>query len=420
MPKNIVLGVTGSIAAYKSAELIRALQKHDFNVKVIMTRSAQAFTSLLTLQSLSKHTVYAQSDLNDATAMEHIVLGRWADMVLIAPVSAHFIAKCAHGLADDLLSTLVLATQAPIILAPAMNTHMWQHHANKTNCNILKERSVTILEPSIGQQACGDYGPGCMMEPALIAKHIVTLRETGSAHQIKLEPSLKGLRVLVSAGPTQEPIDPIRYITNTSSGKMGYALAQVAHDQGCLVTLVSGPTQLSPPEGVTYYPVKTARDMLALIQRLFDQHHIFISAAAITDYRPAHHDHIEKFKEEDDTWRMTWIKNPDILMELNKKRRAKRVFTVGFAAETSQLIPRARSKLIHKKLNMIAANHIRTGSGFNCDQNALTVMWEDGEIELPMQSKTSLARELLRCIAERYRELEQKKHRKKFTKKTYI
>ncbi len=395
--RKVLLGVTGSIAAYKSAEIIRNLQQKGYSVQVVMTERAQAFITPLTLQTLSKHPVHCtQSIHTDSSAMEHIKLARWADLILVAPASANFIAKLAHGLADNLLSALCLASQADIIIAPAMNTYMWNNPANQDNCKLLKQRNITLLKPDAGEQACGEYGTGRMMAVQSIIEHICSYQNLVTA------PSLRRLPVLISAGPTHEPLDPIRYLTNTSSGKMGYALARAAYEFGYQVTLVSGPTQLTPPPHIHYIPITTAQQMLTAIKNIFEQQAIFISTAAVSDYRPETYS-TDKLKKTDTTYHTTWVRNPDIISTLNKQA-SKRPFIVGFAAETSKLLQRARAKLANKNLDMIAANLITPDYGFDSDDNALTVIWDGGQQDLCKQPKDTLATSLLHLITKHYLE----------------
>jgi len=394
--QKMILGITGSVAAYKSAEIIRQLQT-DIQVQVVMTAHAQSFITPLTLQALSRRPVYAtKPDRIDDNAMEHINLARWADSILIAPASANFIAKLAHGIADDLLTTLCLATQAPIFIAPAMNRYMWENPATQANCKLLKQRHVLFLEPEAGEQACGEHGIGRMQDVHCIVQKIRATQKKHATSQ-----PLAHLKLLVSAGPTCEPLDPIRYLTNRSSGKMGYALAQAGLEFGAHVTLVSGPTALTPPENVHYIAVTTAQEMLAAIENIYPQQDIFISAAAVSDYRPSHYSH-NKIKKGNDTLQTTWLKNPDILSTLTHQYKH-RPFTVGFAAETSDLIEQARLKLKQKKLDLIAANQITWHEGLQNDENALTVIWENTEVHLPKQSKYHIAKSLLRIIAEQYK-----------------
>jgi phosphopantothenoylcysteine decarboxylase / phosphopantothenate---cysteine ligase len=390
--KRILLGVTAGIAAYKSAELVRHLRSAGAEVRVVMTQAAGEFITPLTLQALSGHPV--QQHLLDPASeagMGHITLARWADVVLIAPASADFMAKLAHGLADDLLSTLCLATAAPLALAPAMNQQMWLNPATQANKKILEERGVRLFGPAEGAQACGEVGPGRMLEPARITELTAGIFTTGS---------LSGARVLVSAGPTREAIDPVRYISNRSSGKMGYALATAACEAGARVTLISGPTALPAPERVERIDVVSAQEMheAALTRALHSD--IFIAAAAVADFHPAE-SVTQKMKKSQDKFALSLVRNPDILEDVAALLHAP--FTVGFAAETENLELNAQAKRAAKKLDMIAANWVnQPGLGFDSDENELRLYWEGGGKLLARGPKERLARELIAIIAERY------------------
>lgn len=390
--KRIVLGVSGGIAAYKSAELVRRLREAGAEVRVVMTAGAARFITPLTLQALSGQPV--RSELFDAgaeAAMGHIELARWADAVLIAPASANTLARFAHGLADDLLSTLCLATRAPLLAAPAMNQAMWDHPATRANLALLRERGVRILGPASGGQACGETGPGRMLEPHELVAEIAAVFETGA---------LAGLRVLVTAGPTREAIDPVRFVSNRSSGKMGYAVAAAAAAAGARVVLVSGPVALAPPERVDCVRVETAAEMHAAVLARAADCDIFIGAAAVADYRPAAPAE-QKLKKRTATLRLDLERTDDILAAVAALHPAP--FTVGFAAETERLAEHARAKRMAKALDMIAANRVNVpGLGFDADDNALTLYWEGGECELPPASKTQLARALIAQIAARH------------------
>jgi phosphopantothenoylcysteine decarboxylase/phosphopantothenate--cysteine ligase len=390
--KRILLGVTGGIAAYKSAELVRHLRSVGAEVRVVMTQAAGEFITPLTLQALSGHPV--QQHLLDPASeagMGHITLARWADVVLIAPASADFMAKLAHGLADDLLSTLCLATAAPLVLAPAMNQQMWLNPATQTNKQILEGRSVRLFGPAEGEQACGEVGPGRMLEPARITELTAGIFTTGS---------LSGARVLVSAGPTREPIDPVRYISNRSSGKMGYALATAACEAGARVTLISGPTALPAPERVERIDVVSAQEMHEAVLTRAPHSNIFIAAAAVADFHPAE-SAAQKMKKSQDKFALSLVRNPDILEDVAALTSAP--FTVGFAAETENLELNAQAKRAAKKLDMIAANWVnQPGLGFDSDENELRLFWEDGGKLLTRAPKERLARELIAIIAERY------------------
>ncbi|SFF51839.1 phosphopantothenoylcysteine decarboxylase / phosphopantothenate--cysteine ligase [Fontimonas thermophila] len=390
--RRIVLGVTGGIAAYKAVELVRRLKEAGADVQVVMTEDALRFVGAATFQAVSAHPV--RSSLWDAAAeaaMGHIELARWPDLILIAPASANTLARLAHGLADDLLSTLCLATDRPIALAPSMNRLMWAHAATQANLRTLMQRGVHILGPGSGSQACGEIGEGRMWEPAQIRDAVVALLRDGP---------LLGVRVVVTAGPTREPIDPVRFITNRSSGKMGYALAAALAQMGAEVTLVSGPTALATPPGVNRIDVETAAQMLDATRAEAAGAQILIGAAAVADYR-LHTPSAHKIKKKTDTLELSLVKNPDILCEL--RRAYPDLFIVGFAAETERLAEHARDKLARKQLDLIAANWVGEGRAFERDDNALHVFWNGGERELTQKPKADLARELAMLIAERFR-----------------
>ena len=396
MNKKVILGVTGGIAAYKAAELVRRLIKAGAEVRVVMTAGARAFVTPLTFQALSGHPVHTELlDPEAELGMGHIQLARWADVVLIAPASANTLARLAAGEAADLLTTLCLATEAPVCVAPAMNQQMWRDAATQANIQTLAQRQVTIFGPAQGEQACGEVGPGRMLEADELVVAVSGLFETGA---------LVGRRVLITAGPTREAIDPVRYISNHSSGKMGYALAQAAVEAGARVTLVSGPTQLATPSMVERIDVESAQQMLEEVLPRASESDIFIATAAVADYR-VEQIATSKIKKDSDSVSLNLVKNPDILATVSAISEA-RPFCLGFAAETDDLESHARQKLIKKKLDMIAANQVgHTGGemrGFNTDDNTLQVIWADGERELPMMSKQQLARELIQLIAEHY------------------
>ena len=388
--KRVLLGVTGGIAVYKSPDLVRRLQDAGSEVRVAMTPGAQAFITPLTFQAVSGNPVHTQLLDEEAEAgMGHIQLARWADLVLIAPASADFIAKLAHGLAGDLLSTLCLATEAPIALAPAMNQAMWSNPAVRDNVAILKARGHQFIGPDSGGQACGDVGYGRMSEPAAICA------------AIKGPGLLKGLKVLVTAGPTREAIDPVRYIGNRSSGKMGYAVATAASNQGADVFLVSGPVNLNPPQGVEVFHAESAKDMHKTVMENLNGVDIFISTAAVADYGPIQAAP-EKIKKRNDKLNLELTKNPDILAEVAALDSGP--FTVGFAAETEKLRQHALEKLMKKKLDMIAANWVGVpGSGFDSDSNELLVLTENDSLEIQKCSKSTAAAHLIEWIAEKYK-----------------
>ncbi len=390
---RILLGVTGGIAAYKAAELTRLLKQAGCQVQVVMTREATAFVAPLTFQALSGNPVRLELlDAHEESAMGHIHLARAHDLILVAPATAQFLAKLRAGWADDLLSTLCLAAEIPLYVAPAMNQAMWNNPATRDNVAVLNSRGVHILGPAQGEQACGETGPGRLLEPAEIVRCLQTsVRQTGI---------LKGLTVLISAGPTREPIDPVRYISNHSSGKMGYALARAAAAAGARVTLVSGPTALPVPQGIRCIAVETAADMYAAVLEQAVSSQIYIGAAAVADYTvadvPAH-----KIKKNQAHLSLDLHKTPDILASVAALPSPP--FTVGFAAETQNLENHARSKRIAKALDMVAGNWVgRAEGGFGADDNALYVCWDGGDMYLPMRPKQQLAEQLINLVAEHY------------------
>lgn len=388
---RIIVAVTGSIAAYKSAELVRLLKKQGCEVQVVMTEHAQAFITPLTLQSLSGKPVLSQwCAAETQTGMDHIELARWPDKIICAPASANTIAKLAHGLADDLLTTLCLASPAPLFIAPAMNQQMWKNPATQNNIQLLQERGITIIGPHSGEQACGDIGLGRMTHPEEIIKLLLFTPQA----------LLKNLRVLITAGPTQEHLDPVRYISNHSSGKMGFALAQAAKDAGAQVTLIAGPTHLLPPTGVTIISVTSAQEMHNAVLANIDSNNIFIGAAAVADYRPK----IlapGKIKKTTDFLSIELEKNPDILQTINQL--ANKPFTVGFALETENLIQNAQQKLFNKNLNLIVANLVSADSGFNSDDNVVTLIDREANIEtLGRADKKIIARQIIQKLASLY------------------
>ncbi len=391
--KNILLGVTGGIAAYKSAELVRELMQVGSRVRVVMTRAAKEFITPLTFQALSGQPV-ASDEFDSAEArngMDHIALARWADAVLIAPASANTIAKLTHGGADDLLSTICLATKAPIALAPAMNQAMWSNAATQDNCELLKKRGLLIFGPAAGKQACGEVGEGRMFESHQLLLSLTNLFKTGE---------LTGLNVLVTAGPTHEPIDPVRYISNHSSGRMGFAIAEAARDAGANVQLISGPVVLETPEGIKCINVSTAQEMLTAVKQEIDIQQIFISCAAVADYRPVTKQP-EKIKKLHADLSLSLARNPDIVSEITKLKN--KPFVIGFAAETRELEKYALQKLDHKRLDIIAGNNVADPHlGFNSEENALEVYWAGGHCSLERDKKTKIARKLISLIAERY------------------
>ena len=415
--KRILLGVTGGIAAYKSAELVRRLREQGAEVRVVMTRGACEFITPLTMQALSGREVHTElldhvAESGQGGGMGHIELARWCDVVLVAPASANFIARLAHGLADDLLSTLCLATTAPLVIAPAMNQQMWGNIATQENIATLVQREIKIVGPAEGSQACGEIGPGRMLEPEQLMLEASQLFSTGL---------LADLKLVVTAGPTREAIDPVRYITNHSSGRMGYAVARAAAEAGANVTLVSGPVNIEPPHQVRHISVDTAEQMRDIVMSDIIESDIFVAAAAVADYRCADVAQ-QKIKKKAEDLSLLLQKNPDILAEVASLPRAP--FTVGFAAETENLLDNARMKLQNKKLDMIAANQVGEGLGFNVDENELQIFWQAGDQgqenqvqnnqtgenqiikhqTLERASKEKLARQLIKVIANRYYE----------------
>jgi phosphopantothenoylcysteine decarboxylase/phosphopantothenate--cysteine ligase len=392
--KRILLGITGGIAAYKSAELVRHLRARGAQVRVVMTQGAQAFITPLTLQALSGQRVH--TDLLDAqaeAAMGHIELARWADAVLVAPASADFLARLAQGRADDLLATLCLATTAPLAVAPAMNQAMWANAATRDNLALLGRRGIHVWGPAEGAQACGETGPGRLLEPEALLQCLDGLFAGGA---------LAGRRVLVTAGPTREALDPVRFLSNRSSGKMGYALAAAAAEAGAAVTLVSGPVALDCPSGVTRLWAEDALTMHALVQEQAAAADIFIASAAVADYRPRQVA-ASKIKKDAATLNLALERNPDILAAVAARPGAP--FCVGFAAETDDLAVHARKKRLAKGLDLVAANWVGTsGQGFDSDDNALELFWEGGQASLPQAPKTRLARQLVEVIARLYQE----------------
>ena len=392
--KHILLGVSGGIAAYKSAELVRLFRKQGAEVRVVMTKSATQFISALTFQALSGHPVHTELlDVETENAMSHISLARWADCLIIAPATANIIAKLSHGLADDLLSTLYLAATCPVYLAPAMNQAMWNKAVTFENIERLKKHGVKIIGPEQGDQACGETGFGRMSEAVDIYNHLTDTIEPQT-------PCLQGIKVLISAGPTREPLDPVRYLTNRSSGKMGYALAKAALKAGAEVTLVSGPVALISPENAHLIKVETAEQMYKAVLSEAVNHAIYIGAAAVADYSPIVINS-EKIKKQGEQTTILMQKSKDILAEVSALTPPP--FTVGFAAETQDLEAYAREKLTRKKLDMIAANWVgKEQGGFDSEENALHVYWAKGDKTLAMTDKTKLAEQLIRLIAERF------------------
>ena len=389
--EKLLLGISGGIAAYKTPALVRRLRERGAEVQVVMTRAAAAFVTPLTLQAVAGHPVRTALLEPEAEAgMDHIALARWPERILIAPATAHLIARLAQGLADDLLTTLLLATDAPVLLAPAMNHRMWLHPATRHNVALLQDRGCTLLGPAHGDQACGETGPGRMLEPEELVEHLYPSRPA----------ILAGRRVLLTAGPTREDLDPVRFIGNRSSGKMGYAVAAALAAMGADVTLVSGPTALPCPRGVVRVDVESALQMHRAVMERAGACDIFVAAAAVADYRPeAPAD--AKIKKHADTLNVKLVRNPDILAEVAALPGGP--FTVGFAAETHDLETHAAAKLASKGLDMVAANRVGAGpGGFDADDNALVVLWPGGRREFSMMPKPRLGAALAELVAERY------------------
>ena len=390
---NILLGVTGGIAAYKSADIIRRLQEQGAQVRVVMTQSAEKFIGKVTLQALSGHPVYQNMFVSDQRLMEHIDLARWADKILIAPATANSIAKLATGQSDDMLSALCLAAQCPVYIAPAMNHAMWSNPATQENINTLAKRGMHIIQPDSGDQACGETGEGRLKDTDALVNELLS----GSQ-------ALAGKKVLITAGPTQEAIDPVRYISNHSSGKMGYALAQQAKLAGARVTVVTGPSSQSKIKGVQFEPVVSAQQMHQTVMQHVSDADIFIATAAVADYRPTAIAE-NKIKKSADTLELKLVKNPDILADVAGLSNPP--FCVGFAAETQNLEDNARLKLNRKNLDMIVANQVGSSdsgqmTGFNANNNQVTVISNDNVNHLPENSKKQIAKQLIQLIAEHY------------------
>ncbi|MBN3135181.1 bifunctional phosphopantothenoylcysteine decarboxylase/phosphopantothenate--cysteine ligase CoaBC [Pectobacterium punjabense] len=397
--KRIVLGISGGIAAYKCPELVRRLRDGGADVRVVMTSAAKAFITPLTLQAVSGHPV--SDDLLDPAAeasMGHIELGKWADLVILAPATADLIARVAAGMANDLLTTLCLATSAPIAVVPAMNQQMYRAEPTQDNLRTLAARGLPIWGPDSGSQACGDVGPGRMIDPmdivGLAQRHFSAIND------------LQHLNILVTAGPTREALDPVRFISNHSSGKMGFAIAQAAAARGANVTLVSGPVSLVTPQGVTRIDVGSALEMEHVVMEHATQQHIVIGCAAVADYRAKHiaDEKIKKQNQQGDEMTLTLVKNPDIIAGVAAMTE-NRPYVVGFAAETQNVEEYARQKLARKKLDLICANNVSlSGHGFNSETNALHLFWHDGDTALPQCDKRLLGQKLIDEIISRYDE----------------
>lgn len=396
--KNILLGVTGGIAAYKSAVLVRRLKDAGFAVRVIMTAGAQAFVTPLTFQALSGEPVHTSLlDPEAEAGMGHIELARWADLLLVAPASANAIARIAAGAADDLLTTVILATPAPVMVAPAMNQQMWQNQITQRNLQILRDYHIQVIAPDSGSQACGDIGAGRLPEP----EELVLKVQAHFAPEAAL--LLAGKHVVITAGPTREALDPVRYVSNHSSGKMGFALAEACKAAGARVTLLAGPVSLATPAGVERINVVSARDLLAASTRVVEAGcDVFIATAAVADYRAAEIAP-QKIKKQGDSLTLTLVKNPDVVATI--AQHAKRPFMVGFAAETQHMEEYARGKLTNKLLDMIACNDVSRGDiGFASDDNAMTVFFADriglGKVVLEKANKHVIAEQLVGCLVQ--------------------
>ncbi len=393
---NIVLGITGGIAAYKAPELVRRLRERGADVQIVMTRAAEEFVTGTALQAVSGHAIRSNLwDKEAEAAMSHIELARWADIVLIAPATAEILSRLAGGGAPDLLTTICLATEAPIAVAPAMNHVMWSNPAVQSNVRLLEERGMHMLGPDYGDQACGETGAGRMLQPDDIAS-MVFGPEIGIA---KTGGRLLGMRVLVTAGPTREPIDPVRYISNRSSGKMGFAIASAAAAQGADVTLVSGPVALADPYGIEVIRVQTASEMYDRTHERVGNADVFIAAAAVADYRPASVAG-QKIKKSSETMTIELVRAPDILASVAAIEDGP--FTVGFAAETDRVREYALAKLEKKGLDLIVANRVGSDCGFDVDENAVDVYWDGGERSFPTAAKTDLATQIIELVADQY------------------
>jgi phosphopantothenoylcysteine decarboxylase / phosphopantothenate---cysteine ligase len=389
--KRILLGVTGGIAAYKAPDLVRRLRERGAEVQVVMTAAAREFVTATTFQAVSGRPVRCELwDSAAEAAMGHIELARWADAILIAPASADFLARLAGGHANDLLATLCLACRAPLAVAPAMNHLMWSNAATTANVALLQQRGVHVFGPGEGDQACGESGPGRMLEPLELAERTNGLFREGLG-------ALAGRRVLLTAGPTRERIDPVRFISNRSSGRMGFAVAQAAHEAGAVVTVVAGPVALAAPAGVRRVDVESAADMLAAVLRELPGTDIFISTAAVADYRPARAAD-QKIKKTSDTLELAMERTTDVLATV--AARPERPFVVGFAAETEAVEHNARTKLMKKNLDMIAANEVGHDKAFDCEDNQLIVLSRSGRHEFARADKLTLARGLISLIAQ--------------------
>jgi phosphopantothenoylcysteine decarboxylase/phosphopantothenate--cysteine ligase len=409
-PKNILLGVTGGIAAYKSAYLVRRLKDAGFAVRVVMTAGAQAFVTPLTFQALSGEPVHTSLlDPEAEAGMGHIELARWADLMLVAPASANAISRITAGAADDLLTTVILATAAPVLVSPAMNQQMWQNQIMQRNLQTLRDYGIQVIAPDSGSQACGDIGEGRMPEPealvTIVKNHFNAHGQglTASSTRSNVNKKLAGKHVVITAGPTREALDPVRYVSNHSSGKMGFALAEACRDAGARVTLIAGPVSLATPSGIERINIVSARDLLAMSEKIVDSGcDVFIATAAVADYR-AEHIADQKIKKQGDSLTLTLVKNPDVVATI--AQHAKRPFMVGFAAETQRMEEYARGKLESKLLDMIACNDVSRGDiGFASDDNAMTVFFSDRfgfeKVILDKANKHDIANRLVECLVQ--------------------
>ncbi|MBA2710731.1 MAG: bifunctional phosphopantothenoylcysteine decarboxylase/phosphopantothenate--cysteine ligase CoaBC [Tatlockia sp.] len=387
--KKIVLGISGGIAAYKSAYLVRELRRLGARVRVVMTESAQQYITPLTLQALGAEEV--RTDIFDRQAeqaMGHIELARWGDYLLIAPATANCLAKMANGIADDLLSTLYLVAETAVVVCPAMNRAMWAHAATRENCELLLQRGVRFLGPAEGLQACGDEGLGRMVE----VDAIISALRLQEVHQL-----LAGKKILITAGPTQEALDPVRFLSNRSSGKMGYALAEAAKMAGAEVILISGPTKLSVPAGIEFHQVDSAIEMYEAVMKHMQKDMIFIGSAAVADYSIEFQANEKIKKQDNQSLALNFKLNPDILATVASSGKA--AFVVGFAAETSDLIKHAKAKLLAKNLDMIISNQVGKNIGFDSDNNQVSILTKESHIDLPLAHKTRLAGQIIAILA---------------------
>lgn len=397
---RIILGITGGISAYKSPDLVRRLRERGAEVQVVMTPSGEKMIAPTVFQAVSGRAV--RGDLWDEQAedaMGHIQLARWADVILVAPATANIMSQLAAGTATGLLTTLCLASEAPLVLAPAMNQAMWKNPATQDNLAILRGRGVRFIGPAEGEQACGDVGPGRMTEPADIAGQLFAGADNDVSAAIAGR--LAGVKVLISAGPTREPIDPVRYISNRSSGKMGFAVARAAADAGARVTLVAGPVQLATPAGIERINVETAVEMREAVVGRAESVDIYIGAAAISDYRPEVF-RSQKIKKHAETMRLEMVRSRDVLAEVAQLKA--RPFSVGFAAETEKLEEYARAKLVGKNLDMIVGNLVGNNLCFDQDENSVLILWQGGNEEIERMPKTQLAERIIEVVAMRYRQ----------------